>query len=147
MKKVLLLIGALLLVVAGAMLVASCSSDDDEVNPLLLNEWVLVSYGNESNEVLKEAKGYYYIMTFHSDGTYSGNIYGNKMGGEYSCNGNRITISNPKRTLAQMEGTDPDYFFLKHIDDVYSYKVTNTELRLYYSDNQYFKFRIENAKL
>ena len=142
MKKVLLLADALLLMVAGAMLVASCSSDDDEVNPLLLNEWVLVSYGNESNEVLKEAKGYYYIMTFHSDGTYSGNIYGNKMGGEYSCNGHRITISNPKRTQAQMEGTDPDYFFLSHIDDVYSYKVTNTELRLYYSDNQYFKFRI-----
>ncbi len=141
MKKVLLLTSTLLLLLAGAMFVASCS-DDDEVDPLLLNEWVLVSYGNESNEVLKEAKGYYYIMTFHSDGTYSGNIYGNKMGGEYSCNGNRITISNPKRTLAQMEGTDPDYFFLKHIDDVYSYKVTNTELRLYYSDNQFFKFRI-----
>ena len=141
MKKVLLLTSTLLLLLASAMFVASCS-DDDEVDPLLLNEWVLVSYGNESNEVLKEAKGYYYIMTFHSDGTYSGNIYGNKMGGEYSCNGNRITISNPKRTLAQMEGTDPDYFFLKHIDDVYSYKVTNTELRLYYSDNQYFKFRI-----
>ncbi len=141
MKKVVLLTSTLLLLLAGAMFVASCS-DDDEVDPLLLNEWVLVSYGNESNEVLKEAKGYYYIMTFHSDGTYSGNIYGNKMGGEYSCNGNRITISNPKRTLAQMEGTDPDYFFLKHIDDVYSYKVTNTELRLYYSDNQFFKFRI-----
>ena len=141
MKKVLLLTSTLLLLLAGAMFVVSCS-DDDEVDPLLLNEWVLVSYGNESNEVLKEAKGYYYIMTFHSDGTYSGNIYGNKMGGEYSCNGNRITISNPKRTLFQMEGTDPDYFFLKHIDDVYSYKVTNTELRLYYSDNQYFKFRI-----
>ena len=141
MKKVLLLTSTLLLLLAGAMFVVSCS-DDDEVDPLLLNEWVLVSYGNESNEVLKEAKGYYYIMTFHSDGTYSGNIYGNKMGGEYSCNGNRITISNPKRTLAQMEGTDPDRFFLKHIDDVYSYVVTKTELRLYYSDNQYFKFRI-----
>ena len=112
MKKVLLLTSTLLLLLAGAMFVVSCS-DDDEVDPLLLNEWVLVSYGNESNEVLKEAKGYYYIMTFHSDGTYSGNIYGNKMGGEYSCNGNRITISNPKRTLFQMEGTDPDYFFLE----------------------------------
>ena len=50
----------LLLFAAGAMFVASCSSDDDEVNPLLLNEWVLVSYGNEPNEVLKEAKGYFY---------------------------------------------------------------------------------------
>ena len=141
MKKVLLLTSTLLLLLAGAMFVVSCS-DDDEVDPLLLNEWVLVSYGNESNEVLKEAKGYYYIMTFHSDGTYSGNIYGNKMGGEYSCNGNRITISNPKRTLFQMEGTDPDRFFLAHIDEVCSYVATNTELRLYYSDNQYFKFRI-----
>ena len=123
MKKLILLTSTLLLLLAGAMFVVSCS-DDDEVDPLLLNEWVLVSYGNESNEVLKEAKGYYYIMTFHSDGTYSGNIYGNKMGGEYSCNGNRITISNPKRTLVDVEGSDPDRFFLAHIDDdtKYSYR-------------------------
>ena len=122
----------------------SCSSDDDSQDAsLLCNTWLLVSYGNESNEVLKEAKRYFYIITFNPDGTYSGNIYGNIMGGEYTCNGHRITISSPKMTQAQMEGTDPDYFFLKHIDDVYSYMVTNTELRLYYSDNQYFKFRIE----
>ena len=59
MKKVLLLTSTLLLLLAGAMFVVSCS-DDDEVDPLLLNEWVLVSYGNEPNEVLKEAKGYFY---------------------------------------------------------------------------------------
>ena len=97
----------LLLFAAGALFVASCSSDDDEVNPLLLNEWVLVSYGNEPNEVLKEAKGYFYSITFHSDGTYSGRAYGNEMGGNYVYNGNGIKI------------IDGDY-----------------------SDNQYFKFRI-----
>ena len=34
-------------------------------------------------EVLKEAKGYYYLITFHSDGTYSGKAYGNEMVGTY----------------------------------------------------------------
>ena len=50
---------------------------------------------------------YFYSITFHSDGTYSGRAYGNEMGGNYVYNGNGI----------------------KNIDGDYS-------------DNQYFKFRI-----
>ena len=70
MKKVLLLTSTLLLLLASAMFVVSCS-DDDEVDPLLLNEWVLVSYGNESNEVLKEAKDYYFLAHIDDDKKYS----------------------------------------------------------------------------
>ena len=36
---------------------AGCGNDDD--NSSLYNTWILASYGNESNEVLKEAKGYF----------------------------------------------------------------------------------------
>ena len=36
----------------------ACSSNDDNVNSALCKTWLLVSYGNESNEVLKEAEGY-----------------------------------------------------------------------------------------
>ena len=127
-----------------ALSYAGCSDDDSSQDPTLLYKtWLLVSYGNESNEVLKEAKGYYYIMTFKPDGTYSVNIDVNEGGGRYTCNGNRITISPPKVTQMYWEGSDSDEFFLNHIDDVYSYVVTSTELRLYYSDNEYFKFRIK----
>ena len=80
---------------------------------------------------------------FNPDSIYSGNIYGNEMWGKYTCNGHRITISPPWTTLVDCEGSDPDEFFRNHIDDVYSYVVTNTELRLYYSDNEYFKFRVK----
>lgn len=44
------------------LLMTGCSSDDED-SASLYNTWVLVSYGNESNEVLKEANGYSYVIT------------------------------------------------------------------------------------
>ena len=148
MKRLLILPISLLLIAFGTLAVTACSSEDDDVNinPLLLNTWVMVSYGNESNEVIKEANGYFYIITFKSDGTYSGSAYMNEMNGDYKCNDYEIRISNPNITKVQFEGSDRDQFFLTHIRDVNSYTVTNTELRLYYMQNQYFKFRIYNKE-
>lgn len=119
-------------------------SDPDVIS--LYNTWVLVSYGNEADEVLKEAKGYYYLITFHPDGTYSGKAYGNEMWGEYTLNGKRIQINRATAFITQLgvEGSDPDRFFLEHWADVYTYTITDSELRLYYSKDQYFKFRIKN---
>ena len=121
---------------------AGCSKDDDDSS--LYNTWILVSYGNESNEVLKEAKGYFYHITFNSDGTFSGQAYGNKMGGKYECVGNLIKFIDTNITQLEVEGSDPDMFFLEHWHEVYSYKISASELRLYYSEDQYFKFRIKN---
>ena len=125
------------------LLMTGCSSDDED-SASLYNTWVLVSYGNESNEVLKEANGYSYVITFHSDGTYSGIIYGNDMGGEFCHMGRMIYIYPGKMTQIQLERADKDKFFLEHLFDVYKYTITATELRLYYSEDQYFKFRIKN---
>lgn len=125
---------------------AGCSSDDEAMNPLLLNSWVLVSYGNDSDEVLKESEGYYYEITFDSEGRYSGKAYGNKMGGEYECKGSEIKLSSPMRTLVLYENSDPDYFFDYNLKKVYTYTVTDRELRLYYFPDQYFKFRTKAAK-
>ena len=133
----------------------SCSRDNDTsensdipnietpslLSSLLYNTWVLVSYGNESNEVLKEVKGYYYQITFRPDGTYSGKAYGNDMWGEFSLMASGIQISHPEITKVDWEGSDPDKFFLQHLSDVSTYSITDTELRLYYSKDQYFKFR------
>ena len=118
---------------------------DNQKSPLTLyNQWGLVSYGNESNEVLKEAKGYYYLITFHSDGTYSGKAYGNEMVGTYECIGNHFKFIDGNITQLDVVGADPDKFFLEHLFDVCTYKITDTELRLYYSKDQYFKFRIKD---
>ena len=139
MKKVLVMMSMLL----SLGLFFACSSDDDSFTTLY-NNWVLVSYVNETCEVLKEAKGYYYLITFHPDGTYSGKAYGNEMGGKYKLNGKKIQINPGDITKIAVEGSDPDRFFLEHLADVYTYALTDTELWLYYSKDQYFKFRIKN---
>lgn len=157
MKKVLLVLGVLL----SLGMFCACSSSDgsydfteepisgtDMGSPLnIYNQWVLVSYGNESNEVLKEAKGYYYLITFHRDGTYSGKAYGNEIGGKFQCNGKEIQFVEGDITQLDVVGADPDKFFLEHLSDVYTYTITDTELRLYYTKDQYFKFRINNDLL
>ena len=132
----------ILWMVALLLMVAGCSSDD-ETSPVLYNHWVLVSYVNETGEVLKEAKGYYYQITFNSDGTYSGQAYGNEMYGEYKCSGNGISISRPFMTKVYWEGSDPDDFFQEHLHEACTYQLSDKELRIYYSEDKYFKFRVE----
>lgn len=128
-------------------LLSACNNDDESTPTLLYNQWVLVSYVNETGEVLKEAKGYYYLITFYPDGTYFGQAYGNEMGGEYTFIGNTIKISYPDITKRFVVGADQDEFFLEHLHDVYTYRISASELRLYYSKDQYFKFRIKENKL
>ena len=151
-KNLLLMMGAAMMLAFG---ISSCSSDNDTsensdisniespsmLSSLLYNTWVLVSYGNESNEVLKEVKGYYYQITFRPDGTYSGKAYGNDMWGDFSLMASGIKISHPGITKVDWEGSDPDQLFLQHLSDVSTSSITDTELRLYYSKDQYFKFR------
>ena len=139
MKKVFVIMGMLL----SLGIFCACSSDDEPLSSLY-NQWVLVSYVNETGEVIKEAKGYNYLIAFHPDGTYSGRAYGNEMGGGYKCKGKEIQISHPDITQLYVEGSDPDQFFLEHLADIYTYTITDTELRLYYAKDQYFKFRIKN---
>lgn len=138
-KNIFLYLPLLLALMLGAM---GCSSDeDDNMKSSLCNSWMLVSYGNESNEVLKEAEGYYYLITFNPDETYSGSAYGNDMGGRYKCKGNKIQIYLGDITLIYLEGADPDKSFFEHLENVDTYTVSDTELRLYYSKNEFLKFR------
>ena len=138
MKKYLyILMSAMLITIS-----AGCSNDEEVQS--LSNTWILVSYVNETGEVQKEAKGYNYQVTFNSDGTYSGLAYGNKMSGRYACVGNRFEITDGNITQMDVEGADPDKFFLEYWSKVYTYTITDSELRLYYSEGQYFKFRIKD---
>ena len=142
MRKVLFGLGMML----SLGMFSACSSDDETAPILynLYNQWVLVSYINETDEVLKEAKGYYYEITFKHDGTYFGKAYGNEMWGEYKCSGNEIQISHPYMTKIDMEGADQDDFFQEHLNDVYLYQLSGKELRLYFSEDKYFKFKVKD---
>ena len=137
MKKYLFILMSVLLPL---VLFSACSSDDEPPTSLY-DQWVLVSYVNETGEVQKEAQGYNYLIIFRPDGTYSGRAYGNAMGGGYKCKGKEIQINHPDITQLYVEGSDPDQFFLEHLADVYTYAITDTELRLYYAKDQYFRFR------
>ena len=126
LKRVLFVMGMLF----SLGLFSACSSDDDETtSTLLYNQWGLVSYVNETGEVQKEAKGYYYQVTFNSDGTYSGLAYGNKMSGRYACVGNRIEIIEGNITQMDVEGADPETVRLRNIDH-YTYLRYRKELRV-----------------
>ena len=142
MKKYLLFVSFLFVLT----LLGACDNDENQADVTLLNTWVLVSYGNESKEVLKEVEGYYYILTFNPNNTYSGWAYMNEIGGEYKCRGNKIEISYPDITKVYYEGTDPDMFFMEHLHEVNTYQISDRELRLYYSKDQFFKFRIKDNK-
>ena len=139
--------------IAGVISMSSCSSEDDaekrEFPPqnisLLHNSWKLVSYGNESKSVSKEAEKFPYILTFDANGHIYGTAYGNSVYGGYGCKGSNILLTY-WTTKVDVEGSDPDKFFGSHIRDVYAYTATEEELRLYYSDDEYFKFRVLNEK-
>ena len=135
MKKLLLFVSCLFML----SLFWACS--DDAEKSKLYHDWVLVSYGNETNEVLKEAEGYIYTITFKSDGSFTGQAYGNKYFGDYKCKGNKIEINLHLIEQAYYVGTDQDYFYINNIEKASSSAVTDKELRLYYSADQYFKFR------
>ncbi|MBQ9230038.1 MAG: META domain-containing protein [Prevotella sp.] len=141
MKKVFLFLSLLL------SLGMLCACSNDGVSSSLYNTWILESYGNGLNDVPKESKGYIYLLTFYPNGTYSGLAYGNEVGGEYTCKGKMIEIHPGYMTQVAFEGADPDKFFLEHLPDVYYFTITDTELKLFYSKDQYFKFKINNSRL
>lgn len=145
LKRWILMLKCISIIIA----VSACSSDDDLKNREsqdcydLYKTWVLVSYGDNTVEIMKESEGYLYQICFHPDGTYSGYAYGNEMLGEYKSNGNNITISRPCMTKVNYDDADPDEFFMNNIQKVYTFNVTETELRLYYSGHSSFKFRVK----
>ena len=44
--------------------------------------------------------------------------------------------------MLDYESSDPDEVYLTHLCDVSTYAINDRELRLYYSKDEYFKFRL-----
>ena len=134
------------LLLAGVV-IAGCSSSDDEVGegriPAPYGNWLLLGYGSDDNFTGKENnwKSDLYLV-LDENGDLKGWI-GNELFGTYTfnedgeftvtrCGGTKVLADNPHINFVedQVRGC--------HIK---SYRVTNEELRLYYSSDEYLKFR------
>jgi hypothetical protein len=149
-----LLFGFVVLVSAGLCL-AGCSSDDSEdnmeavsIDSMLCHKWILVGYGNDQDFHIDDGDDDGYIgfnasVTFHTDGTFDSYVEPNEGYGEYKCKGNQILFVSYTHT--QGESANPiygfigDHLFQQNVNQTYQL-ISDTELRIYYEGDHYFKF-------
>ena len=131
-----------------ALCVQSCSSDDEvgtEISkiPAPYGNWLLLGYGSDENFTSKENNwipDYYLILDENGNlkGYISNDLLGTytfKENGEFtvtSCGGSKDLSADPRINFME------DQVRGSHIK---AYRVTNDELRLYYSADEYLKFR------
>lgn len=138
----------MLLVAAMALCVQSCSSDDEvgtEINkiPAPYGNWLLLGYGSDDDFTGKENiwKNDYFLI-LDDNGNLEADI-GQYLYGTYTFKENgEFTVTSCMGT--KDEPTDPHIIFLigqVKGRNIKSYRVTNDELRLYYSADEYLKFR------
>ena len=152
MKKYLfILIGAMLLTMVG---VTSCSSDDipvyDDSEPAesLYGEWRLVGWTEDGNwfeidtnfvcrqhfsiEFLEYEENCYVTAWSAVNEIYIGKLTlnGKELIWDASMRGSTMVYGNLKENL----------FFEDHICDIKSYKISRKQLKLYYTDEDYFEF-------
>lgn len=138
----------MLLVAAMALCVQSCSSDDEvgtEINkiPAPYGNWLLLGYGSDDDFTGKENiwKNVYFLI-LDDNGNLEADI-GQYLYGTYTFKENgEFTVTSCMGT--EDEPTDPHIIFLigqVKGRNIKSYRVTNDELRLYYSADEYLKFR------
>ena len=121
------------------MVVLACSSDDD-VKPSICGTWSIVGYGNDQEFHTGENIVNTTRLTFLPDGTFYGKIWPNKVSGKYECSEKAFSFTEIEGTM--LGAADPDLQFIGfYIDFVNSYEIwSDSELRLYYGENDYLKF-------
>lgn len=139
-------ISLLLLLMGLISCLMSCSKEDDnrvDADSRLFQHWVMTGYGNDQEFHPGDGpdEKMYAEITFYSDGTFDGFVLPNKRSGKYVCYENQIRILTYEGHLVASD--DPVYRHIgKYISQVYSYLlVTDTELRLYYMGDNYFRFK------
>lgn len=148
MKKVFIIV-IMLLVAATALSIQSCNSDDDVQSEGSCTppygKWLLLGYGSDKNYIGKEnnwTENCFLIL--QENGSLEGNI-GNDFVGMYTFTVNgEFAIYNFRGSLDLF--TNPHIVF---IEDqicgckIKSYKLSDNELKLFYSSSEYLKFRKE----
>lgn len=123
------------------ILLAGCSKDDYSIpEQLTAHKWICYGFGNvEDATLIPIVPGAMcYQLEYNTDGTYKGRTFANYGGGEYRIDGNRMYISGYCQTQVYAPNTDDDKFSAIIGQQIESYVVTDTELRLFYNNGQEF---------
>ena len=138
----------ILLVAAMALCVQSCSSDDEvgtEINkiPAPYGNWLLLGYGSDDDFTGMEniwARDCFLVLD--EDGKFEGEICNNFFGTYIFKDSGEFSVTDCKGTL--LLSTNPHVEFMEDQlcgGNIKSYRIINDELRLYYSADEYLKFR------
>ncbi|GHV36450.1 hypothetical protein FACS1894180_0580 [Bacteroidia bacterium] len=136
--KTILKIVTILLILAGSF---SCNKDD---NILLLKgtKWKLISFVNNAETIAPDPNGQNnFWIKFLPDSTMTGISSTNQMYGNFQIGDNneiQITI----HTITEINELGNGILFVDNLSRVSSFTVTESELKLYYSENEYLLFNL-----
>jgi len=150
MKKVLF---CFIMLTSVGLCLIGCSNDEAiaTVDSGLCHTWQMVGYGSDQDFHVGDGVHDWIStrITFHSNGTYKSLANNNVGSGKYVCKKNQLLISDYDATKT-MTDNPIDWFIeetlFRNRTVFRDYIVSDTELRIYYEGDQYFKFyRNENV--
>lgn len=145
MKKVILLYLLLLFSLTG------CNNDDKlveektpvvtDITAVLGKSWQCYGFGNDFNSekrlINSEGLTDRFIIYFYEDGTFEGIAFARWFNGQYSVNGNQMTIE--QLFGPQGGGLSAESEFLSALSSVKSFNIVNKQLELYYDNSMTMK--------
>ena len=133
MKRVLLFFSVLLAI----GLLSACSSEEDE-GGLSNTSWELLGfYSLETNELqttLPENGKDLYVITFHTNNSFSGRTASNEFEGTYSAEKGLFAVLNCS-TIKVGDIYDSDRFYTSLLCSTH-YSISDTQLKLFYNNKQ-----------
>ena len=156
-NKAMIFMRNILFIVFSIVILLGCNKDDDRtaIENLLIGEWKLVSFVNELdgttvNENDVENSGPITIH-FKEDFSYTGNTGRNEFFGDYTLNSSEKTVLIFLSSFISEAGETE--WGLMYIDSLrlnynpqtqhieINFEVSNNTLKIYYSDNEFMKFK------
>lgn len=142
------------LILAAIFIVSSCGENDskelseDELVVLKLedNAWKLNMYGYEMDSKMAVLPTSNYMLVFSGEGSFSGSLDCNKMGGSYTVVDNEITFSQIASTRMACLGSKAETYQSEHsfvtnvLGAAQSYSISNDQLTITASDSSQLIF-------
>jgi len=121
---------------------AGCKKEQQDKNiPDLFRSWKFVSFGNPDGSV-RTAKpddcDICYVITFNEDSTMVGKSVVNILRTGFILSGNQISFPGGVLATYVLEEGDPN-LFTEALKNVNSFKIENSELKLFYSGNNFLE--------
>ncbi|WP_160150033.1 META domain-containing protein [Parabacteroides sp. Marseille-P3160] len=122
--------------------IGGCDDSDKFSEPELLKTWKLVGFGTTENNEIQTVKPEdceeCYTLTFHEDGTFSGQTSTNQVTGKY-----KISYQDKELKILNLGGTEINELYdgklyVESLLKVESYSITERGLELYYNSKKQF---------